>query len=150
MELWLWVVNGVLWLAATGLTGMGIRKLLSGIHLLDVAKLAFARSEAERIHDSASELLKDVQNDLQAANEVTRRSLEFDTKLREMKEQVRKVQELEEASTELLNKVNALGEAKFPLKGAEIVATKDIALAAAFFAMASVLVGVSAVLIVVF
>jgi hypothetical protein len=76
--------------------------------------------------------------------------LEFDTKLLEMKEQVRRTQELEEASAELLSKVYALGEVHYPLKGAEIHATKDIALAAAFFAMASVLVGGSAVLIALF
>jgi hypothetical protein len=64
VELWLWAVNGVMWLVATGLTGMGIRKVLSGIHLLDVAGIVFAQNEAEGIHDAASELLKDLQNDI--------------------------------------------------------------------------------------
>jgi hypothetical protein len=136
MQLWLWVVSGVLWLVVIGLIGIGIRKLLKALKLLHLAGLNMFVQELEKIKYQELQKIKD-------------NVLKLKGKLSVKKQ--KELQKLSELSDSLLLKAYEAGGEK----GAsghieEIWATRDIALAAAYFAMSSVVAGVSAVIIAVF
>ena len=119
-----------MWLAAACLTGMGIWKLRNSLKLLHLAGLNMFVSEFETIGARLGEL----KSELSAAGQ----------ELREVEELVRQVDDN-------LGRVYKEGGEKGATGNIEqIWATRDIALAATFFAMAGVVMSVSAVLIAAF
>lgn len=137
MQIWLWVISGVMWFVSTGLTGIGIWKLFNSFNILRQAELNFIVSQLE----GARVRLADVPRKFRAKPE----------ELTEVNDFLRVVDNLERNLDKQLKMVYELGgEAGATGKLEEISATKSIALAAAFFAMAGIVVGGSALLIAVF
>lgn len=128
MELWLWIVNGVMWLIAVGLIGAGIWKIFECI----------AKSSAAERNITVKWLT-------QQRDEILAECRGMDKQLAGWRAE--RFKDVVEVLSEL---VEQGGEESDLGRISEIRATKDMALAAAFFAMASVVVGISAVLIVVF
>ncbi len=131
MPCWLWAVNGVLWFFAVGLTGMGIWKLLfKSRKLSNKAELnAFVGwNEISKIYalDKKSEF---------GAGEPFQIYLD---------------QQINQIDQDLKNLYEAGGEPGARGDIDMIRATKENAKAAAFFALSSIFVGASAVLITVF
>ena len=56
MDLWLWIVNGVLWLVAAGLISKGIRKLFSGLELMRLASVELTKYVISESTEAADEI----------------------------------------------------------------------------------------------
>jgi uncharacterized protein (DUF342 family) len=180
MELWLWVVNGVMWIVAAGLIGVGIRKLLIGvrwIRLASVELMKYHMSESiqdyVRMEKAAEELKQRIQKQKQRLLELKTKAAavktkalaeKFERRIRTLEKGVeqdeRQAIKVAESAKEdriesvtLKRQIEESGDILLSEAAAQIVktfATGETALAAAFFAMASVLVGGSAVLIALF
>ena len=134
MEPWLWGVSGFLWLISLALIGTAIQKLLGGRRLLRFAELdVFVSTLKMVIHD-----LSIMKTEAPLSTQV-----------------LTSVEKLLAKAEQGLQHIYELGGEKAVLdtsiaKIKELRAASQLALAAAFFAAASVALGISAVLIAIF
>ena len=82
MQLWLWVVSGVLWLVVIGLTGIGIRKLFNALKLLYLAGLNMFVREGEKVKSRISEFQAEISAQAQQLSEAEELSERSDNILR--------------------------------------------------------------------
>lgn len=136
MELWLWVVNGVLWLVAVGFIGIGIWRIIGAFKSLGLVELDRNISSWEKVQERCVRMLPRMKKGGQPAKKIERI--------------------LDNASAMAgkleLDRIRMMAKHPGSVGGevGEILATRNIALSAALFALAGFLVGTSAVLIVVF
>jgi len=151
MELWLWVINGIIWLIAGTLVGIGSRKLLVGLRWLRQAENYLKGEGFDKVESGFLDLKS---RTLDIANKI------LDLEIKMLKERLNTndiTQQREEAFKSIdriddeLEKVNETR--KFFRDWGnirEVTGSREIALAAALFAGASVIVGISGVLIALF
>lgn len=152
MELWLWVINGIMWLIAAILVGIGSRKLLKGLRWLRRAeKLLIGDWFDKSVNDflDMKSRLLDMVKELQ---DVEKELPEEEQDLKQGTKQKRN--ELWESLDKVDDNLKKIDEDREFWRNwgnvREITGSKDIALAAALFAGASVVVGISGVLIALF
>lgn len=151
MEPWLWVINGIMWFIAATLVGIGSRKLSKGLRWLRQAEgylkgdwLDKAESDFLDVESSVLDIADKV---LDLKEELLEKGL--DTK--DVDQTMNTVHKSMDSVHDSLKKIDE--DRKFWRNWGnvrEITGSKDIALAAALFAGASVVVGISGVLIALF
>ncbi len=151
MELWLWAINGIMWLVAASLIGIGSRRLSIGLRWL---RRAAKYLKGDWLDKAESDFL-DIKSDVL---DITNKFLDIEEELLEKKLDI---EDIKRERNELHKTLDMVDES---LKRVdedrefwrnwgnvrEISGSKDIVLAAALFAGASVVVGISGVLIALF
>lgn len=161
MPIWVWAINGILWSLSIGLVGLGVWKVIKARQSLMKAKWSEYSVMTQETIDSYKELIKDEKELKERVKELIR---DYE-KLGDIKGINREVSTLEDLYQSLNDKYKAIEDAyteqiEYAKKGGisiegfsnvrQIEATSKIAIAAALFALSSVSVGISAVLIAVF
>jgi len=136
MQPWLWWVNGAMWLVAIGFIGIGIWRLIGAFKSLGLVELDREISTWEKILEHYGRILPRMKKGGQPAKTSAELLDYAGMRIEQLKlDRLRKtVKHPERAGGEV-------GETR---------AIRDIALSAAFFAIAGVFVGGSAVLIALF
>jgi len=157
IEPWLLGVIAFLWLSAAGLITMGTRQIFVGIKLFNIAKATHAtyslRQSASELKDSSDKAIN-YKEALEQLENVKNSPQDF----AEFKQYVEKMFTADKKASELLKKIN--GDLAFAYKAGirrgstgfveQADATKSFALAAAFFAIASIAIGINSTFIAIF
>jgi len=158
MELWLWMINGIMWLIAATLIGFGSWKLSVGLRWL---RRAEQYTKGDWFDKAISDFLDIKSSLLDVANrflDIEEELLEKELDMKDIEQDMKSIKQEKNKVYESLDRVddslkNIDEDREFFRNWGnirEITGSRDIALAAAFFAGASVVVGISGVLIALF